>query len=89
MEHPKVQHTVLGGAATFKCKTSISGFQITYKWLRSRDGRNSEVNQKGKPASAELTIAEVTESHRGQYRCIVKSEFGEEESQSAELIIGT
>ena len=51
-----------------------------------RDGNISEV--KVKPASAELIIEEVTEGHRGKYRCIVKNEFGDQESRPAELIIG-
>ena len=87
-KHPQDQCAVLGGRVTFRCKASTSGLKITYKWLHTRGGRDSEVNQRGKPASAELTITEVTEEHRGKYKCIVKNEFGEEKSQSAELMVG-
>ena len=90
VEHPQNQCAELGGTVTFRCEASTSAheFQITYKWLLSHDGRDSEVIQKGKPASAELTITKVTEEQRGKYKCIVKNEFGEEKSQSAKLMIG-
>ena len=85
-EHPQDQQTVLGGTVTFRCEASTSGLSTTYKWMRICDGRDSEV--KVKTASDELSIAGVTEGHRGKYRCIVKNEFGEKESQPAELMLG-
>ena len=86
VEQPQNQRTVLGDTVTFRCTASTSGPQITFKWMPPPDGRHSEV--KAKPASAKLSIKEVTEGDRGKYRCIVKNGFGEEKSQPAELIIG-
>ena len=78
---------MLGGTVTFRCKASISGPQITFKWMHTRDGRDSKVEPE-KTASAELSIKGVTEGHRGKYRCVVNNEFGGHESDSAGLRIG-
>lgn len=70
---------------TFHCEVSGSEGKISYQWFHNDDVEPMYRSE----LSSKLTIKEVAKRHKGKYKCVVKNAFCEEQSQPAELIIGT
>lgn len=75
------QNVSLGETVTFSCKVSASGDRNSYEWLHNGHRIVTE-------SSFKMIIKKVTKDHRGNYRCVVKNVFGEEQSLPAKLAIG-
>ena len=78
---PKSQNAHWRGTVTFWCEASTSGGDISYQWLRGAENMPKE-------SRSRLTIKDVKKCHRGEYKCVVTSDFGTAESQPARLMIG-
>ena len=66
---------------TFCCKVSASEDRNSYEWLHNGHRIVTELSFK-------MIIKKVTKDHRGNYSCMVKNVFGEEQSLPAKLAIG-